>query len=182
MKGRDNPGQCPGCREAGRRAKGDRARGLADRLDEGDPVPKGLALEGQPSLRLLQKARGSAQFGQGVGGSEQPVLIELDHDVSLLDDVARGKRGHPVVRQVPADKVEIPRVEGADVVPDVAGARGVADEVDLALGVIVPDGPGKRIVIAAPDKALRQVAGQSARRPERGSLSSEVPSLYGISP
>lgn len=109
-------------------------RGLADRLDEGDSVPKGLALEGQPSLRLLQKARGSAQFGQGVGGSEQPVLIELDHDVSLLDDVARGKRGHPVVRQVPADKVEIPRVEGADVVADVTGARGVADEVDLALG------------------------------------------------
>jgi hypothetical protein len=92
-----------------------------ERPDEGDPVPKGLALEGEPSLRLLQKARGSAQLGQDVGGSEQPVLIELDHDVSLLDDVARGKRGHPVVRQVPADKVEVSRVERADVVPDVAG-------------------------------------------------------------
>jgi hypothetical protein len=57
-----------------------------------------------------------------LGGSEQPVLIELDHDVSLLDDVARGKRRHPVVRQIPADEVEVSRVERADVVPDVAGA------------------------------------------------------------
>ena len=127
---------------------------LSHALHERRSLAARLAVEGEPAIGFPEQPTDLGDLGQQRGDLEQPVGMELHHDIATGDDLAGADRRDPVMRQAAAHHGEVPRLEGTDVVANQDDPRGVTNEMDLDLGMHVPDVPFPGIIVAAPEEGF----------------------------
>ena len=92
----------------------------------------------QATIRLPHQPLQAAELGERGDAALDEASRELQHETALDHGLPGGDFADPVMRQVGANQDKVARMEGADMVADIALALRRSDEVQLVFGMEMP--------------------------------------------